>query len=96
MEPEALLARLVELAGEVGLPVRRVRGSAVEDGTPARSAVCRVYGSRWVLLAASDPADARIAVLAEALVEHAPRLLDERFLEPAVRERLEAQRAPRA
>lgn len=90
MEAETLLARLVDLAAEVGLRVRRVRGAAVEEGTPARSAICRVYGSMWVVLATSDPPDERIAVLAEALVDHAPRLLEERFLEPAVRERLEA------
>jgi hypothetical protein len=90
MDAEKLLARLVELAAEVGLRVRRVEGAALEDGTPARSAVVRVYDAQCVVLAAADAPEDRIAVLADALLRHAPDLLDERFLEPAVRRRLEA------
>lgn len=92
MDADRLLAVLVDLAGEVGLDVRPIRGAAIEEGMPSRSALCRVYGSLWVVLAASDPPQERVAVLADALVAHAPRLLEERFLAPAVRACLEDAR----
>ena len=81
-----MLERLRELARELELEVRSVRGPAVEDGLPTTSAICRVYGATFVVLSSSDAVEDQIAVLAEALRAHAPLLLEERFLPPAVRE----------
>ena len=82
-----MLAFLVDLAREAGLEVRSV-GAAVGE-LPARSGVCRLRGGVFVILAASDSAEDRIAILAQALREHRPAALEGRYLPPAVRERLE-------
>jgi hypothetical protein len=51
--------------------------------------VCRVRGETWVVLSGSDsPAD-RIRVLAAALREHAGDWLEQRYLPPSLRERIE-------
>jgi hypothetical protein len=90
MEPAALLEALVALAGETGLPVRRVGETPAFEGlSPSSSGVCRVRGEVHVLLADSDPLPERIRVLARALSEGRAEELAGRFLPPAVRECLE-------
>ena len=92
MEPAQLLAALLELARDVGLRVRALgRGSGADAALPAASDVCRVRGEPWVLLADSDPVARRVDVLASALCDHAPDLLERHYLPPAVRECLEAR-----
>jgi hypothetical protein len=92
VEPAQLLAALLELARDVGLPVRALGGGAdAAAAPPASSAACRVRGELWVLLAESDPVARRVEVLARTLCRHAPDLLERRYLPPAVRECLEAR-----
>lgn len=91
MQPVDLLQALLELADEVGLEVRATRGAG--EGEPSvSSGVCRVRGRVWVVLAATDPVDAQIAVLARALVAAAGETLEARFVPPAVREALDRGR----
>jgi hypothetical protein len=93
LEASEILRLLTELAEEAGVGVRLVR--AGEGEPPARSGICRVRGRLLLLLSAADPLDARIEAVAGALRAHGGRLLEERFLPPAVRERLERPaRAP--
>jgi len=92
VEPAQLLAALLELARDVGLRVRALgRGSGADAAPPASSGVCRVRGELWVLLADSDPVARRVDVLAGALCNHAPDLLERHYLPPAVRECFEAR-----
>ena len=92
MEPAQLLAALLELARDVGLRVRALGGGWGADAAlPAASGVCRVRGELWVLLADSDPVARRLDVLASALCNHAPDLMERHYLPPAVRECLEAR-----
>jgi hypothetical protein len=93
VDPGDVLALLVDLAREAGFQVRSAGGSAGE--LPVRSGVCRLRDGVFVILAASDSAEDRIAVLAQALREHRPALLEGRYLPPAVRERLERVRPAR-
>ena len=51
-------------------------------------------GTRSRRRAGMESLEDRIAVVAEALVMHRPALLEERFVPPAVRERIEAVRPP--
>jgi hypothetical protein len=90
MEGIELLDCLVGLAEQAGLPVRVL--AAVDPDLPARSGVCRVRDRHLVLLVPGDALEDRIDVVAGALAVHRPRLLEERFLPPAVRERIEALR----
>jgi hypothetical protein len=84
-----LLRELMALAEQAGLTVRPIRGGSGGEGEPsATSAVCRVRGETWVVLASSDSAEARIAVLSEALRGHAAEWLENRYLPPALRQRL--------
>jgi hypothetical protein len=93
VEPPQILELLVKLAEEAGVGVRQVR--AGEGELPARSGLCRVRGRLLLLLSAADPLDARIEAVAAALRAHGGSLLEQRFLPPAVRERLERPaRAP--
>jgi hypothetical protein len=87
LEPSEILEQLVRVAEEAGIGVRVVRPS--EGDPPARSGLCRVRGRLLLLLAPADPLDARIEAVAAALREHGGSLLEERFLPPAVRERLD-------
>jgi hypothetical protein len=87
VELSELLERLAELAREAGLEVRELRAGAEGEPAPA-SGVCRVRGETWVVLAASDGLERRIDVLAQALKSHAGQILEDRYLPPAVRERL--------
>lgn len=92
MTGEEILDRLVDLARDAGLRVQLLRGGPATAGGPApESAVCRVYGEVRIVLAEVDPIERRIDLVAGALRERAPRLLEERFLPPAVRARLEAE-----
>ena len=91
METSDVLDELVALARDAGLTVRGVRGGSRGDlDVATASAVCRVRGETWVVLADADPMARRIAVLAGALREHAPSLLEERYLPPAVRHWIDA------
>jgi hypothetical protein len=84
VELSELYERLSELAREAGLTLREVRAG---EGEPA-SGVCRVRGEVWVLLAQGDALEQRVDVLARALNTHAAQVLEDRYLPPAVRERL--------
>jgi hypothetical protein len=82
-----ILRQLVALAEEAGVAVRSVRPAEAEP--LARSGLCRVRGRPVLVLSAADPLDARIDAVAAALRAHGGGLLEERFLPPALRERLE-------
>lgn len=90
MEPRAILEVLVGLAEEAGVAVRVVRVG--EGEAPPRSALCRVRGRPVLVLCSAEPLDARIELVAATLRTHGAGLLEERFLAPAVRERLERSR----
>ena len=96
MSPADLRDALAELAREAGLVVRVLTGDAeLEPGLAVTSGVCRLRGRWWVVLAARDPLERHIDVLAGALREHAPEIIEERYLPPALRERLERRERPR-
>jgi hypothetical protein len=86
VEPAEILDRLVELAREAGIDVRVLARGA---GVSPESAVVKVRGEVWVVLAEADLPAQRIAVLARALSEHAGELLQDRYLPPALRDLLE-------
>lgn len=93
MSPAEVLDALAELCREAGLEVRRVRGVPDAVGEPAtHSGVCRVRGATWLVLCDSDGIEDRIAAAAAALRLHAPDLVEERYLPPAVRQRLDPRR----
>ena len=87
MEPGALRDALAELARELGVSVRVLRGAGDAPGLASGPALVR--GAPWVVLVASDPAGAQIAAIAGALVRFKAAELDARFLPPAVREALD-------
>lgn len=90
MTPGELRDALADLAREAEIDVRVLSGPGeVEPGLPVASGACRVRGRVWVILAARDPVEEHIEVLARALRTHAGAWLEGRFLPPAVRERLE-------
>ena len=89
MSPEEIHAGLMELAKDAGFEVRRASGRAGADlDLPIASGVCRVRGAVWVVLAANDSQEERIAVLAAALKTHAAAFLESRYVPPALRDRL--------
>ena len=89
MEAADLMQAFVELADAAGLEVRVAgAGSRGDPGLPTASGVCRVRGETWVVLSQSDSVDVQLDVLAAALRNHAGPLLEERYLPPAVRQRL--------
>ncbi len=92
MEPVDLLGALLDLAEEVDLEVRVLRGQnpAETEFTPT-SACCRVKGKTWVVLSPNDPVDLHIRILAAALKSEASAQLDERYLPPAIRDALEGE-----
>jgi hypothetical protein len=90
VEPAEVLALLVALADEAGIRVR----AAASSEAALESALCRVRGQLWLVLVPADPVEHRIGVVVRALREHAPALLEERWLPPAVRERVEGEAAP--
>lgn len=80
------MAVLLDLAEEAGLEIRNIGAEGREPGEPSpSSAVVRVRDAFWVMLSAADPVAIQLAVLAGALRDHAPALVEERFLPPAVR-----------
>lgn len=83
MEESLLYARLMELAGEVGVEVRT---APVEPP----GGVCRLKGKVLVLLSRETTLSEKIDLLASALAE-LPEL-EGRYLLPAVRECLERHR----
>jgi hypothetical protein len=87
VEPSEVLAHLVALAGEAGIQVR----AASSSEAALESALCRVRGELWLVLVPADPVEHRIGVVVRALREHAPVLLEERWLPPAVRARVEGE-----
>jgi hypothetical protein len=90
MEPSEVLEALLELAAEVKLEVRVLRGQnpADTDFIPT-SACCRVKGKAWVVLSPNDPVDLHIGVLAEGLRNEAGTVLGARYLPPAIRRLLD-------
>jgi hypothetical protein len=89
VEAVELAQHLVDLAEAAGFEVRSLRGSASGgDGETASSGVCRVRDSIWVLLDVTDPVEDHITVLVSALETHAPAFLENRYLPPAVRQRI--------
>ena len=84
MSPGERLEALLAFAREVELEVRRVAA-----GDSATSGVCRLRGRVFVMLAAGDPAERQLAVLARALREHRADACEARYLPPAVRAALE-------
>jgi hypothetical protein len=89
VSPAELLEALTGLCREAGLEVRHLRGNPEAAGEPvARSGVCRVRGSLWLVLSDADGVEERIGAAAEVLRVHAPDFVDGRYLPPAVRERL--------
>ena len=92
MEGQALLDFLVELAQEAGVQVRVIPRYAAEGDPPPRSGICRIRGVPWLLLASGEPLEDRIEAAATAVRVHAREALEERYLPPAVRERLDSPR----
>jgi len=89
VEAADLAQQLVDLAEAAGFEVRSLRGPAPGGaGETASSGVCRVHGAIWVLLDPADPVEDHIAVLVSALETHAPAFLEDRYLPPAVRQRI--------
>jgi hypothetical protein len=82
-----MLDVLVGLAEEAGIAVRVARTG--ESELPPRSGICRVRGRLLLVVASAEPVEARIEAVAAALREHGGGLLEQRFLPPAVRERLD-------
>jgi len=89
VEPRELLRQLVALAEEAGVSVRALRGTEAEP--LLASGLCRVRGRLVLVLSAGEPIEARIDAVADALRRHGGALLEERFLPPALRERLEGR-----
>lgn len=90
MQESEILEVLLELANEAGMRVKVAGRDAGGDSLPVSSGVCRVRGELWVVLANVEPPSAQIRVLAAAIRKHAPALVEERHLPPAVRAWLEA------
>jgi hypothetical protein len=89
VKPADLMKALVELANEAELEVRLAGGSPRGDfEQPTASGVCRVRDATWVVLSQADSVDVQLDVLAGALRDHAGAALEERYLPPAVRQRL--------
>ncbi len=89
MSPEQIYDELLALARSAGFDLRKSSGKVGRDSDlPVASGVCRVRGSIWVVLSASESVEERSDVLVEALTSHASSLLEDRYLPPAVRARL--------
>ncbi len=87
MEPIELLELLLALARDAGLEVHTL-GRGGDLDAHAVSGTCRVRGAVWVVISASDPLELRLDILARALHTHASVLIENRYLPPAVRERI--------
>ncbi len=92
MDPASVLEALFELADEVGLEVRALRGAHPPDSEFASTSACvRVKGKTWVVLSPNDPAELHIEILAGALKSEAASELEGRYLPPAIRRLLEPE-----
>lgn len=80
MKPPAVATALEEALRQLGVRVRRERGTF-------RGGLCAVEGESVVVLNRLHPPEAQVAVLAGALREHGG--VDELYLRPAVRDALE-------
>lgn len=90
VDPAQQLEALLELADAAGIEVHSLGSGAGAAGElPPTSAVCRVRDAVWVVLCAGDPVERHIDVLSAALREHAADFLEQRFIPPALRARLE-------
>lgn len=90
MDPASVLEALLELADEVGLEVRALRGGSPPESDFASTSACvRVKGKTWVVLSPNDPAELHIEILAGALKSEAGAALEGRYLPPALRQLLE-------
>jgi hypothetical protein len=90
VSPEQIHEELLALARLAGFDVRRSSGQVGRDSDlPVASGVCRVRGAIWVVLSAAESLEERSDVLVEALTEHASSLLEDSYLPPALRARLE-------
>ena len=90
MDARAVLDFLVGLAEEAGITVRVVPRSVAEEGAPvARSGPCRIRGEPWLMLLPGDGLEDQIAAAIAALREQGD-VLEERYLPPAVREKVDA------
>jgi len=87
VKPAELMQAFVELANEAGLEVR-IADADGDFGQPTTSGVCRLRDAIWVVLSQTDSVEVQLDVLAAALRDHAVELLEERYLPPAVRQRL--------
>ena len=85
MKTERVVEALEEAVESLGVEVRRERGNF-------RGGLCTVAGRRVVVLNRRRPAEAHLAVLAEALRRLGP---DEVYLRPAVRDAVETAWADR-
>ncbi|MCH7868598.1 MAG: hypothetical protein IH881_12965 [Myxococcales bacterium] len=90
MESSEVLVALLELAGEVNLEVRILRGlNSADTEFPPTSSCCRVKGKVWVVLSPNDPVAFHIEVLSQALRSEAGTVLADRYLPPAIRQLLD-------
>jgi hypothetical protein len=89
VEPPEVLELLLDLACEAGLRVQRSGPGGGELLPATSSGVCRLRGELWIVLIDSDPLAERLAVLARALRDQAPDLLETRYVPPAVRDWLD-------
>ncbi|MCP5041669.1 MAG: hypothetical protein GY944_11630 [bacterium] len=90
MDAAELLGALLELADEVGLEVRALRGESPSDGDFSSTSACvRVKGKVWVVLSPNDPVELHIQILAGALKSEAATQLEGRYLPPAIRRLLD-------
>jgi hypothetical protein len=91
VEPTEIMEALLELAQELELDVRILRGTGGEDSEfSPTSTFYRVQGRASVMLSPRDPIAFQVQVLASALAEHAGAQLDGRYLPPAIRSLLDA------
>jgi len=84
--PAALLEELLALAAEVGIEVRSLGG---QGDLPAHSGSCRLRGIPCLWLDPGEPVEDRIEVTVQALRTFASEQLEDRFIPPALRARLE-------
>ena len=90
MERTELLDCLLDLAGELGIAVRRHKfRQGVTDEPLPRTGLCRVRGEAWLLVMEHEPIEDRIAAVAGALRESAPAELEGRYLPPRIREAID-------
>jgi hypothetical protein len=87
MEIGRQIQELLELSEGIGITVRMVPGSIVDDGHPGGAMVCLKGRDVLFLNPAASQAD-QLAVLTEALRDR-PELAD-RYLRPDLRELLES------